>query len=128
MKFLLDTHTLLWWLADDPLLSKTARDTIADPSHDIYVSAASAWEIATKFKKGKLPTGALVLPDFSGIVAEEGFGNMPVTSDHMVGSALLPGDHRDPFDRMLAAQALLENMILLTTDEKLPEFGVAVRW
>ncbi|WP_349433870.1 hypothetical protein [Pararhizobium sp. A13] len=67
MKFLLDTHALLWWLSDDPLLSQTAREIIADPSHEIYVSAASAWGDSDK---GKLPTGNLILPDFSGVIAE----------------------------------------------------------
>ena len=128
MKFLLDTHALLWWLSDDPLLSQTARDTILERSHAIHVSAASAWEIATKFRKGKLPTGNFILPDFSRVIADEGFINLPLTSEHMVRSALLPGNHQDPFDRMLAAQAILENMTLLSVDSQILQFGVVMRW
>ncbi|NTF07231.1 type II toxin-antitoxin system VapC family toxin [Agrobacterium rubi] len=128
MKYLLDTHTLLWWIDGDNQLSSDALDIISDPENDIYVSAASAWEIATKFAKGRLPTASLVLPDFAGIIQQEGFSELPINSVHMVRSAMLPGEHRDPFDRILAAQAIIENMALISTDEKIPSLGVLTRW
>lgn len=128
MKYLLDTHTLLWWLDGDKQLSATARDIISDTENAIYVSAVSAWEIATKFAKGRLANGSLVLPDFSGITQQEGFLELPINSAHMVRSAMLPGEHRDPFDRILAAQAIIENMALISIDEKIPSLGILTRW
>lgn len=128
MKYLLDTHALLWWLSDDEQLSVQARAIIADAENDIYVSAASAWEIATKFAKGRLPTASLILPDFAGVIEQEGFMELPIISAHMVRSALLPGEHRDPFDRILAAQAIIENMALISIDEKIPSLGIMTRW
>jgi len=128
MKYLLDTHALLWWLSADEQLSLEARAIIADPENDIYVSAASAWEIATKFAKGRLPTASLILPDFAGVIEQEGFLELPINSAHMVRSAMLSGDHRDPFDRILAAQAIIENMALISVDEKIPSLGVLTRW
>ncbi|SCX02396.1 PIN domain protein [Agrobacterium sp. DSM 25558] len=128
MKYLLDTHTLLWWLSDDEQLSVQARSIVADAENEIYVSAASAWEIATKFAKGRLPTASLILPDFAGVIQQEGFIELPINSAHMVRSAMLPGEHRDPFDRILAAQAIIENMALISIDEKMPSLGVLTRW
>ena len=128
MRVLLDTHALLWWLADDPGLSTTARQVVADPDNMIFVSAASAWEIATKFAKGKLPTAEAIIPNFSQIIAEEGFVHLPITIDHMIRSAFLPGEHCDPFDRILAAQGLIDELVLLSIDEKMPELGVSVLW
>ncbi|MET0171689.1 MAG: type II toxin-antitoxin system VapC family toxin [Agrobacterium vaccinii] len=128
MKYLLDTHALLWWLSDDPQLSQEARAIIANPQNEIYVSAASAWEIATKFSKGHLPTASLLLPDFSGVLHQEGFSELIINSAHMVRSAILPGEHRDPFDRILAAQAIIENMALISLDGKIPSLGVMTRW
>lgn len=128
MKYLLDTHALLWWLSDDDQLSSEARDIISNRDNEIYVSAASAWEIATKFSKGRLPTASLILPDFLGIVNQEGFLELPINGAHMVRSAMLPGEHRDPFDRILAAQAIIENMALISIDEKIPSLGILTRW
>ncbi|WP_244554086.1 type II toxin-antitoxin system VapC family toxin [Agrobacterium sp. DSM 25558] len=124
----MDTHTLLWWLSDDEQLSVQARSIVADAENEIYVSAASAWEIATKFAKGRLPTASLILPDFAGVIQQEGFIELPINSAHMVRSAMLPGEHRDPFDRILAAQAIIENMALISIDEKMPSLGVLTRW
>lgn len=128
MKYLLDTHTLIWWLNDHSQLSATARELIQHPETDIHVSAASAWEITTKFKKGKLPMAVSVLPDFSATVAENGFIDLPITSAHMVRSVLLDSHHKDPFDRILAAQSILEGMALISADSEMPSFGVVVRW
>lgn len=128
MKYLLDTHALLWWLDGDKQLSSDARDIIVNSDNDIYVSAASAREIATKFAKGRLPNAQLILPDFVGVTEQEGFVELPINSAHMVRSAMLPGEHRDPFDRILAAQAIIENMALISLDEKIPSLGVLTRW
>jgi PIN domain nuclease of toxin-antitoxin system len=128
MRILLDTHALLWWLSDDPNLSASARRAITDPDNTIFVSAASAWEIATKFAKGKLPTADAIIPNLSQIIAEEGFVHLPITIDHMIRSAFLPGEHRDPFDRILAAQGLVDELVLLSIDQRIPEFGVNVFW
>ncbi|PZP49543.1 MAG: PIN domain nuclease [Agrobacterium fabrum] len=128
MKYLLDTHALLWWLNDHDRLSPDAREIISDPNNDLYVSAASAWEIATKFARGRLPGASLILPDFAGVIEQEGFLELAINSAHMVRSAMLPGEHRDPFDRILAAQSILENMALISIDEKIPSLGVMTRW
>ncbi|TWF56670.1 type II toxin-antitoxin system VapC family toxin [Neorhizobium alkalisoli] len=128
MKYLLDTHALLWWLADDPQLSETAGDAIRSPDNDIYVSAASAWEIATKFAKGRLPAASLLLPDFRSVIEEEGFVELSISSEHMVRSAFLPGEHRDPFDRILAAQSIIEDMALISIDPQIQPLGVSTHW
>ncbi len=75
-----------------------------------------------------MPDAALILPDFSGILDEEGFLELPINSAHTVRSAMLPGDHRDPFDRVLAAQAIIENMALISIDDKIPSLGILTRW
>ncbi|MDB5523799.1 MAG: PilT protein domain protein [Rhizobium sp.] len=128
MRALLDTHTLLWWLADDPDLSHVAREVIADRDNDIFVSSASAWEIATKYAKGKLPSASVIINDLPGIISDEGFQHLPITSNHMVRSVFLPGDHRDPFDRILAAQSVLEEMPILSIDSMLAALGAQSVW
>src|SRR6516162_6526823 len=100
MQALLDTHTLLWWLSDDPALTKSARKLIADTGNLILVSAASAWEIATKVRLGKLPAGVDLVSDFAGQLKREGFEMLGVSWDHAIRAGSLPGPHRDPFDRM----------------------------
>ena len=128
MRYLLDTHTLLWWLNGHAELSLPARAIIEDRQNVIYVSAASAWEIATKFRKGKLPSAAAILPDFTSMLFEEGFTDLSITTAHAVRSGLLPSDHADPFDRLLAAQAIIEDLALVSRDEKMPSLGVLTRW
>jgi PIN domain nuclease of toxin-antitoxin system len=128
MRCLLDTHVLLWWLTEDKALSQTSLELIGDPENAIFVSAASAWEIAVKFAKGKLPQARLLLADFSSLLAEEGFVDLPITCAQMIGSTRLPGDHKDPFDRILAAQAILENMTLISIDPEMSSLGATTRW
>jgi len=128
MKLLLDTHALLWWLADDSRLSQQARNAIADPERTVYLSAASAWEIATKHRIGRLPDAGELLADFSGIVSRAGFEELPITAKHAVLAGTLPGDHRDPFDRMLAAQALCESLAIVTADEAIGALGARCLW
>lgn len=128
MRILLDTHALLWWLADDPALSKRARTVIANTNNTIYVSAASAWEIATKVRLGKLPTAADLAADFAGHLEREGFEVLPVSAEHAIRAGLLPGDHRDPFDRMLIAQSQAENLALISIEGIFDSFGVSRIW
>jgi PIN domain nuclease of toxin-antitoxin system len=110
MQALLDTHALLWWLSDDPGLTKAARRIIADTRNLVLVSAASAWEIAAKVRLGKLPTAADLAADFAGSLEREGFQMPAISCDHAIRAGLLPGGHKDPFDRMLIAQAQAENI------------------
>jgi len=123
---LLDTHIFLWWLFDDPKLPGGIREFIRDRNHQIFVSAASVWEIATKFRLGKLPEASEVATDIPHWIIAGGFEPMPVTIKHaqLAGSWDLP--HRDPFDRMLAAQAKLEKMPLVTVDALLNAFPVEI--
>ena len=122
MRILLDTHLLLWWMSGGPSLSKTARALIEDPENAIFVSAASLWEIWLKqsLKKVRLPAG------FMEALAEESFENLPVTGAHARQVARLPWHHRDPFDRMLIAQAQVEGLRLATADEALVAYGDTV--
>ena len=128
MRFLLDTHTLLWWLTDDPQLSSLARATIGNEAHTILISAASAWEIATKYRIGKLSIAAEVVPRFNELVAADGFEHLPVSYLHALRAASFALEHRDPFDRMLAAQSELESAPLITRDPAFGAFGTRVVW
>ncbi len=128
MKLLLDTHALLWWFTDDPKLSPAAREAILSEEHEIFVSAASAWEIATKQRLGKLDD----LPDLSGrfgeLVAADGFSHLPVNYLHSLRAGGYSLAHRDPFDRMLAAQSELEFLPLVTLDPDFALFGTDTFW
>ncbi len=124
MQSLLDTHALLWWLSDDPALTKVARKTIAETRNVIFVSAASAWEIATKVRLGKLPTAADLAADFAGHLQREGFQILAISGDHAIRAGLLPGPHKDPFDRMLIAQAQAESMPIVSNETLFDTYGV----
>ncbi len=128
MRVLLDTHTLLWWLSGDKRLSLRARRTIAVESNEIFVSAASAWEVTTKHRIGKLPDAGPLAVDFAREVRQQGFSALPVTLDHGQVAGSLAGEHRDPFDRMLIAQSLEEKMALLSNDVVFDAFGVRRIW
>jgi PIN domain nuclease of toxin-antitoxin system len=101
----LDTPTLIWWFSDDPLLPQPAQAIIADTENTQLVSAASAWELAIKHRSGKLRKAADLVSDFSGRIEREGFQQLPISAEHGIRAELLPGLHKDPFDRMLIAQA-----------------------
>lgn len=119
MTLLLDTCAFLWWLADEPL-GPTARDRIADPDQLVRVSAVSLWEIAIKRALGKLDLdGSLVLH-----VKAAGFEPLPITGDHAERAGALPLHHRDPFDRMLVAQAQAESLTLVTRDRAFDPYGL----
>ena len=128
MKLLLDTHALLWWFTDAPELSLKARETIADERNRILVSAASAWELATKHRLGKLEQAAEALFRFNELVAADGFEHLPVSYLHAIKAGSYPSEHRDPFDRMLAAQSGIEAATLVTCDPAFQDFAVKVLW
>jgi PIN domain nuclease of toxin-antitoxin system len=121
-RILLDTHALLWWLADDPALGAAAREIVAEPRNEVLVSAASIWEIGIKKKKGLLE----VPDDLEALVEDAGFGKLPITLFHAQQAGSLPEIHRDPFDRMLVAQSQAEGLELLTADEAIPRYVVRV--
>ena len=128
MRVLLDTHALLWWLAGDTNLSVIARRTIADSANEIFVSAASAWEVATKFRIGKLPGAGPLGVDFAREVRQQGFVALPISIEHAQVAGALVGEHRDPFDRMLIAQAREEKMALVSNDAVFDAFDVQRIW
>lgn len=123
-RLLIDTHAVLWWLADDDGLSEPARAAMADPRNDVFVSTASIWEIATKRALGKL-SAPESLPE---VIGDEGFAFLPVSARHAWGVGGLPSHHRDPFDRLLIAQARAEGLAVVTADERFAAYGVDVRW
>jgi PIN domain nuclease of toxin-antitoxin system len=123
-RLLVDTHALLWWLTDDPGLSKTAREALADPANDVLVSTASVWEIAIKRTLGKL-TAPDDLPDH---VEAAGFDWLPIGAEHAWRVRELPPHHRDPFDRLLVAQCLTEGMPIVSGDARFGAYGVETRW
>ncbi len=128
MKLLLDTHALLWWWTDDPKLSPAARQAIADDGNQVLVGAASAWEIATKYRLGKLPHAAQALDRYNELVTADGFAHLPISYLHSLKAGTYSSEHRDPFDRMLAAQADLEKAVLVTLDTLFAGFQCRVLW
>lgn len=128
MTFLLDTHALLFWLEGDVRLGRRARAVMSAAAEQVVVSAASAWECAVKVPTGKLPQAASVLADFRAIVRREGFHLLDISLEHILAAGALPAFHRDPFDRMLVAQALAEGMPLVSKDKELDRYGVRRVW
>lgn len=128
MNLLLDTHTLLWWLYDDPKLSGQARTAIEKPDQRVFVSSASAWEITTKVRIGKLPQVGDVAEKLSAYMRRDRFEALPISLDHALAAGALAGPHKDPFDRMLIAQARLENLRVVTIDPVFKQYAVAVLW
>jgi len=126
VRLLLDTHALLWWLAADPSLPPSARRAIAH--NTVMVSAVSAWEIATKVRLGRLETAVDLTTDFAGYLANEGFDPLPITVEHGVRAGSLPGAHKDPFDRVLIAQAQAENLAIVSNEAVFDGYGVRRIW
>ena len=121
MKLLLDTHAFLWWCTDDPKLSLTARNAIADEANEILVSA-------TKYRLGKLQQASQAVSRFNELVAADGFTHLPITHVHALRAGSFDVDHRDPFDRMLAAQSEIERVPLVTLDPAFAMFGIRTYW
>lgn len=128
MRLLLDTHVLLWWWTDDARLFGAARDAISNPENEIWVSAASAWEIATKDRLGKLDLLPNLTLRFNELIEQSRFRLLAINAGHALLAGSLRQDHRDPFDRMLAAQAEIERLTLVTADPALSQFDIARLW
>lgn len=128
MRLLLDTHALLWWFTDDQRLSPNAREAMADEGNIILVSAASAWEVATKHRLGKLAEAAEAVSRFDELVAADGFQHLPITHFHCIRAGQYAVDHRDPFDRMLTAQSEPEGVTLVSIDPVFKLFNTSLLW
>ncbi len=120
MRLLLDTHALIWWLEDSATLSEASREAISNGDNEVLVSAASVWELAIKQAADKIR-----LPgSLQDVLAISGFGALAITAEHAVAAGALPMHHRDPFDRMLIAQAGLESLTIVTRDARFGPYGV----
>jgi PIN domain nuclease of toxin-antitoxin system len=128
VKVLLDTCTVIWATLSPSFLSQQARDTIADESNVILVSAASAWEIVTKIRAGKLPGAEKLERDYLDVMVEAGYTQLAIDTESALRAGRLVAEHRDPFDRMIAAQALALDIPILSPDPQLDQFGVRRMW
>ena len=128
MRLLLDTHALLWWFAGSPALSPAARSAIADEDNNILVSAVSAMEIATKHRMGKLPQAEGLVAGFEAMIADQDFAPLDLKIAHALLAGRLPIAHKDPFDRLLIAQALAEGLPLVSNETIFDEAGITRIW
>ncbi len=128
MNIVFDTHALVWWWQEPDRIPATARDAINDEANDLFVSAVSLWEITNKHRIGKWPEAAAVLDRFDDSLVQSGFIGLPIGLDHARLAGSLPGEHKDPFDRMLAAQCRVENMSIVTADPQMRQFGLSILW
>ena len=125
---LLDTHAFIWWVNGNERLSRRARRAIDNDANVIFVSAATAWEITTKYRRGRLDEAVAMAPDIAGAIAAQGFEELPITVAEASRAGTLPGPHRDPFDRMLIAQALSRDLLLISTDAAFDYYHVRRIW
>jgi PIN domain nuclease of toxin-antitoxin system len=128
LNLLLDTHAFLWWVAGDPALSRPARAAIGDAGNAVFVSAASAWEITTKFCIGKLPGVAAIADDLAAVLDTQRFVPLPITFAHGQTAGALPGPLKDPFDRMLIAQAMVDRVVVVSNEQGFGTYGVRLLW
>ncbi len=128
MRVLLDTHAFVWWVADSRRLSEPARGAIRNEANTIVVSAVSAWEIATKHRLGRLPEADGLADDIRDAIVRQGFSELPVSVADAERGGRLPGPHRDPFDRMLIAQALAHDFALVSNEKAFDQYGVNRLW
>ena len=128
LRILLDTHALIWWLGDDVMLSRAAREAIESSDNEVLVSAASAMEVVTKHRLGKLPAAAVLAQDFAAIVRGEDFTALSISIPHAVLAGGLRIAHKDPFDRFLIAQSLIESVPLVSNEQIFDGFGIARLW
>ena len=128
MKLLLDTCTLLWAWGQPEKLSRRLRGLLRDSHNQVYVSAASAWELSTKHRTGKFPDGGHILVEWEERIAQDGFRHLAISYNHALRAGSLPGSHRDPFDRMIAAQGLIESLAVATPDAEIRAFGADTIW
>lgn len=128
IRILLDTHAFLWWLSDSRRLSQAVHQAILNPSNTKLISAASAWEITTKHRIGKLPSADPIASDIPGAIADQGFQELPITVAEAARAGALPGPHRDPFDRILISQALSRNLVLISNDAAFDRYPIHRLW
>ncbi|MXY79250.1 MAG: type II toxin-antitoxin system VapC family toxin [Chloroflexi bacterium] len=128
MRLLLDSHAFIWWVNGNERLRPRARRLIADEANAVFVSAASAWEIATKYYRGRLEEASSIAPDIPGAIARQGFEELPVTVADGQRAGALPGPLRDPFDRMLIAQAVSRDLLLVSNEALFDQYGVHRLW
>lgn len=128
MRLLLDTHTLLWWFSDDSALPASCQGLIGQMKTEVFVSVVSAWEISTKFRLGKLSSAAEPVQDFGGYLARDNFHSLLLTPHHGIRAGLLPGPLKDPFDRMLIAQAQAEDLTIVSNEVSFDNYGVRRAW
>lgn len=128
MRVLLDTHAFLWWINEDGRLSEGAREIFADGDNELLFSVASGWEMAIKAGLGKLTVSGDLLPYLSTHISENAIEVLPISLSHAVGVNDLPEHHRDPFDRLLVSQAVVEKLPILTADPEIPRYPVETLW
>lgn len=128
MRLLADTHAVLWYLLGKTVLPEIVRRAFDDDANEVFVSAASAWEITTKHRLGKLPEAQAIALSVERHLRDRGFEPLPITMAHAETAGGLSGAHRDPFDRMLIAQSLLENLVLVSNETRFDTFGVKRLW
>lgn len=128
MRLLLDTHAVLWWFSGDPALSAAAGAAIEPDANQVFVSAVSAMEISTKFRIGKLPRAGALASRFEEMVGHEGFVPLAITLAHGALGGRLAIDHKDPFNQLLIAQALLDGLTLISNEELFDRSGVSRLW
>jgi PIN domain nuclease of toxin-antitoxin system len=127
-RYLLDSHVLLWWWFDPGRLSREVRLVLINPTSEVFVSAASIWELSLKHHQGKLPELAAVIDDLPGLLQADGFQPLAMSISHGLRAGGYSQPHRDPFDRMLAAQAELERLVLISADQQLVTFPCQTLW
>jgi PIN domain nuclease of toxin-antitoxin system len=128
MKLLLDTHALVWWVQKHPNLSIDASNAISEPTSSLHISMGSVWEIAIKVGLGKWPEATPILANIEAIIADEKIALLPITIDDVRLAGLMQLPHRDPFDRLLAAQALGHGLVIVSRDAKLATLGAPTLW
>jgi len=125
---LLDTHALIWWMTENPSLPESVRRLMVDKRNTVVVSAASAWEMATKVRLGRLPASSDITRHFEEYLTQAGFESLAVSAAHGIRAGLLPGPQRDPFDRMLIAQAQAENLTMVSNEVVFDSYGIRRAW
>ena len=128
MHLLLDTHALIWWMTDNSSLPDSVRRLMLEKQNTIVVSAASAWEMATKVRLGRLPAASDITRNFQEYLVQSGFESLPVSAQHGMRAGLLPGPQRDPFDRMLIAQAQAEDLTIVSNELAFEAYGIRRTW
>ena len=128
MQLLLDTHAFIWWVNGSERLPRRARGAIDDDENVVLVSAVSAWEISTKYHRGRLDEAVAMVPDIPGAIADQDFEELPITVEEAARAGALQGPLNDPFDRMLIAQALSRNLVLISNESTFDGYGIRRLW